>query len=530
MAQKKYLKTACMIFLDRAGRTASQNNSDDWMDIANGEVTSSQFLRGHGYEKYLNALLTRGNATTAYTLAGGSTSVFPTVALNTTRAVTDFASMFDYAFIGNAPSRSLIQEIKRKSRRPEGTKVGLYFANITSIPHKGNRNTFWDAMDTIARSSGTNILAGDAITAPTYTATNASPAVFTITGTAPIDGQIAILNGGTAPTGFTNGTTYFMKSSSGATCQLALTAGGASINSTSTGNGNWLINGRPTGCTAIDQYQITGSGGTSTTCAAISAGGGVSTHTWLISMNALASQGSWTSSLTLLLNARYQGDLDAVILDNCNPTRYIGDATNYTGSAGETADNHATTGYVPKLRALLTSIDQLGSNMGLKIARNGMGHGIRGETILTGGTHGTFENGVQNHWRYQEHFKGTGGTPNGTPETFANIKAYCDAATRGGYTNFLDLTYSSQRGASSNGTNFNNGTRHNAELWAYNTASNSYLYQDGPGIISTVDYGNMPRLAEHLRDTKGVDANVIVNARSSSAFGLFWSPEFGPVW
>lgn len=530
MAQKKYLKTACMIFLDRGGRTATQNSTDDWMDTAsNGEVTSSTFLRGAGHEVYLNALLARGHATSAYTLAGGTTTAFPTLALNTTQAVIDFCTMFDVVLLGNAPSRSLVQAIKRKSRRPDGTKVGIYFTSLTSVPHKGNRNIFFDPLDTALANSGSGILAGNAITAQTYTSTIANPAVFTVTGAAPIVNQPVVLSG--AGTGFTNGVTYYMRNVVGQTCNLAAAPGGAGIQGTGIGSGNWLIDGRPTGCTAIDQAQIAGSGGASITCAAITAGGGVSTHTWLVKMSDVASTGTFVNALGVLTNNRYQGDLDLVLFDNCNPTRYTGDATNYTGSAGETADNNATTGYVPKLREVLVSADAKGAQYGLTMARNGQGHAIRGDTILTGGTFGTFENGAKPHWRYQEHFKGASGTPSGTPETFANIKAYCDAATRGGYVNLLDFTYSSQRGASSDGTNFNAGTRNNSERWAYNdsTATNAQQYQEGPGIISTVDYGDMRRLAQYLKSTKGVENNIIVNARSSSAFGLFWSPEFGPV-
>ena len=69
-----------------------------------------------------------------------------------------------------------------------------------------------------------------------FTATSASPAVFTATGSAFAAGQLVTL-GGTLPGGFSTGTSYFVVNPSGATFQLALTAGGTAINSTSTGTG-----------------------------------------------------------------------------------------------------------------------------------------------------------------------------------------------------------------------------------------------------------------------------------------------------
>ena len=70
-----------------------------------------------------------------------------------------------------------------------------------------------------------------------YTATNASPCVFTCSSPAFTNGTRVVLSGGTAPTGFTNGTAYFVVNASGTTFQLSATSGGAAINSTSTGNG-----------------------------------------------------------------------------------------------------------------------------------------------------------------------------------------------------------------------------------------------------------------------------------------------------
>jgi hypothetical protein len=74
--------------------------------------------------------------------------------------------------------------------------------------------------------------------APSYsfTATNASPCVFTATGSYYYDGATVTISGGSLPTGFTAGT-YYVVNASGATFELAATSGGTAINSTSTGSG-----------------------------------------------------------------------------------------------------------------------------------------------------------------------------------------------------------------------------------------------------------------------------------------------------
>jgi len=74
--------------------------------------------------------------------------------------------------------------------------------------------------------------------APTYsyTATSASPCVFTAAGSYYRNGTSLVLSG-SPPAGFTAGTTYFVVNASGSTFQLSATKGGAAINSTSTGSG-----------------------------------------------------------------------------------------------------------------------------------------------------------------------------------------------------------------------------------------------------------------------------------------------------
>lgn len=102
-----------------------------------------------------------------------------------------------------------------------------------------------------------------------FTATNASPCVFTAAGLSYSNGAQVVLTG-SVPTGFTAGTIYYVVSVSGTTFRLAATSGGSAINSTSTGSGtvkqewgsanqvirNITINGTggPTGVRGIEAW------------------------------------------------------------------------------------------------------------------------------------------------------------------------------------------------------------------------------------------------------------------------------------
>lgn len=78
-----------------------------------------------------------------------------------------------------------------------------------------------------------------------FSATSASPAVFTVanSGPAPANGTPVALAAAqgqlatTLPAGFTAGTTYYVVSSSGSTFELSATSGGSAINSTAAGSG-----------------------------------------------------------------------------------------------------------------------------------------------------------------------------------------------------------------------------------------------------------------------------------------------------
>jgi hypothetical protein len=74
-----------------------------------------------------------------------------------------------------------------------------------------------------------------------YTATSASPCVFTAPGSAYSNGTTVQLTG-SVPTGLTAGTTYYVVGASTDTFKLATTSGGTAINSSSTGIGSVSVN------------------------------------------------------------------------------------------------------------------------------------------------------------------------------------------------------------------------------------------------------------------------------------------------
>jgi hypothetical protein len=89
-----------------------------------------------------------------------------------------------------------------------------------------------------------------------FSATSASPAVFTATGSAYANGAAVVLSGSSLPGGFTAGTQYFVVNASGTSFSLAATSGGTAINSTSTGFGIVNVPG------AVDLYAPQAGSGT----------------------------------------------------------------------------------------------------------------------------------------------------------------------------------------------------------------------------------------------------------------------------
>lgn len=96
----------------------------------------------------------------------------------------------------------------------------------------------------------------------TFTATHASPAVFTWVPTTEMtalpNGTTIQLSGGSLPGGFSGATTYYVVSSSGTTFSLANTLSGTPINSSSTGSGSLTVTGvRLSGLTQLSSAPVT---------------------------------------------------------------------------------------------------------------------------------------------------------------------------------------------------------------------------------------------------------------------------------
>jgi hypothetical protein len=92
-----------------------------------------------------------------------------------------------------------------------------------------------------------------------FTATNASPCVFTAPGSSYSNTNTVVLTaiaGGSIPTGFTSDTIYYVVSASGITFELSATSGGSAINSSSTGAGIVQLEGAKTVNTG-DTLQLT---------------------------------------------------------------------------------------------------------------------------------------------------------------------------------------------------------------------------------------------------------------------------------
>jgi hypothetical protein len=79
-------------------------------------------------------------------------------------------------------------------------------------------------------------------TVSTATITNSSPAVVTSTVTVATGTPITFSTSGALPAGLTPGTTYYAIASTGLTFNVALTAGGSAINTSSAGSGTFYIN------------------------------------------------------------------------------------------------------------------------------------------------------------------------------------------------------------------------------------------------------------------------------------------------
>ena len=109
--------------------------------------------------------------------------------------------------------------------------------SVTVTVQQSADNSTWITLAAFTAVSAAPAFQRIATAAPqSFTATNASPCVFTVPGSAPANG-VPVALAGTAPTGFTAGTVYYVVSSSGSTFELSATSGGGAINSSSTGTG-----------------------------------------------------------------------------------------------------------------------------------------------------------------------------------------------------------------------------------------------------------------------------------------------------
>jgi hypothetical protein len=93
-----------------------------------------------------------------------------------------------------------------------------------------------------------------------YSATSASPCVFTAVGSLFSSGSAVQLTSGSAPNGFTNGPVYYVSSPAGSAFSLASTIGGTAINSSSTGSGTLTaVTGQVSGQTFANLFSVSNS-------------------------------------------------------------------------------------------------------------------------------------------------------------------------------------------------------------------------------------------------------------------------------
>jgi hypothetical protein len=117
--------------------------------------------------------------------------------------------------------------------------TALTGTNVVVTVQQSADNSTWITLGS-AFTSVTAAPAAQRVTtaaASTFTATNASPCVFTVPGSALANGVPVALSGASLPTGFSASTVYYVVASSGSTFELSATSGGSAINSSSTGSG-----------------------------------------------------------------------------------------------------------------------------------------------------------------------------------------------------------------------------------------------------------------------------------------------------
>lgn len=158
---------------------------------------------------------------------------YPTVQVtDPTEGITLTTSPQGVSFDGTAKSIQLYAT-DNANMGPAGWAWFLDFSQNPFVPGKPSPITFFAPVGPIS-----------------YTATSATPAVFTWTTNAAfmaafpnnvLPNGTALVLSGTAPTGFTNGTTYYVVNSSALGFSLAATRGGSAIASTGTGSGTFTV-------------------------------------------------------------------------------------------------------------------------------------------------------------------------------------------------------------------------------------------------------------------------------------------------
>jgi hypothetical protein len=144
-----------------------------------------------------------------------------------------------------APSTPLTDSTDELSIRQEPVTVylnaegqfseALYPTDAANLTPSGWQWDLREAIEGLPAASYTFSLPGNV---HSFTATSATPCVFTAAGSAYTAGQAVTLWGSSLPAGFTAGVVCYVVSPSGTTFSLAATSGGSAIASTSTGSGS----------------------------------------------------------------------------------------------------------------------------------------------------------------------------------------------------------------------------------------------------------------------------------------------------
>lgn len=172
--------------------------------------------------RYVTLILDAYDATGAY-LTGGSASIAPNTVL---------AAPADTEWVPQAPVTAVFSIF---SATPQVKLLATDNADITP--------SGWAYTVTFAGVAGNPAAFSFFVPAGplTFTATNASPCVFTVTGTPPVNNAAVTLAGGSLPAGFNSATTYYVVNQAGATFQLAATLAGAPLGSTGSGSGTATV-------------------------------------------------------------------------------------------------------------------------------------------------------------------------------------------------------------------------------------------------------------------------------------------------